>query len=182
VSKYRFLTLKKPFWANSQIYPDWKWYYKSVSETGSISARDSFTVMNHADMSVDKVPIEIFGVSSWSDCDTITLPERGLYMMTYDCNVIFPYSEVSGIIARDSLSLRIVNELNVDLAASYLEMWKDFSDGSRFYPESNPVSRTFTLFNAVPGTKYYLQVYAVLNTGLINTAVTKPKITYLLVR
>ncbi len=182
VSRYRFLTLKKPFWANPLPYPDWKWYYKSVNESGTITARDSFTVMNHADMTYDETPFEVFGVSSWSDCDTITLPVRGTYIITYDCNLIFPYTEVSGINARDSATLRIVNELNVDIPASYTEVWKEFNDGIRFYPESRPVSKSFTLFNQVPGTKYYLQLYGVLNSGLINIAVTKPGITYLLVR
>ena len=182
VSKYRFLTLKKPFWSNPLPYPDWKWYYTSVNESGVINAKDSFTVMNHADMTYDETPFEVFGVSVWSDCDTITLPVRGSYIITYDCNMIFPYSEVSGINARDSAILRVVNELNVDVPASYTEVWKEFNDGIRFYPESRPVSRTFTLFNSVPGTKYYLQLYGILNSSLINIAVTKPTMTYLLVR
>lgn len=182
VSKYRFLTLKKPFWHNPLPYPDWKWYYKSVSESGVISARDSFTVMNHADMTYDETPFEVFGVESWSDCDTVTLPVRGLYTLTYDCSVIFPYSEFSGIHERDSVILRVVNELSVDIPASYTEYWREFYDGTMYHPESRPVSKTFTLFNAVPGTKYYLQVYGILNTGLINIAVTKPTITYTLIR
>lgn len=182
VSKHRFLTLKKPFWSNPLPYPDWKWYYKSVSETGVINARDSFTVMNHADLTYDETPFEVFGVESWSDCDTVTLPVRGLYTLTYDCSVIFPYSEFSGIHERDSVILRMVSELNVDIPASYTEYWREFYDGTMYHPESRPLSKTFTLFNSVPGTKYYLQVYGILNTGLINIAVTKPTITYMLVR
>ena len=182
VSKYRFLTLKKPFWSNPLPYPDWKWYYKSVNETGTITARDSFTVMNHADMTFDEVPFEVFGVNPWSDCDTVTLPERGLYMITYDCSVLFPYSEVAGVNARDTARLRLVNELNVDIVTSYSELWKEFNDGIRYYPEAQTLSKTFTVFNSVPGTKYYLQVFGALNSGLITIAVTKPSITYLLVR
>lgn len=182
VSKYRFLTLKKPFWANPLPYPDWKWFYMSVNESGSITARDSFTVMNHADMTYDETPFEVFGVDPWSDCDTITLPVRGSYIITYNCSMLFPYSEVASVNARDSARLRIVNEFNVDIPASYTEMWKEFNDGVRYYPQSNPVSKTFTLFNAVPGTKYYLQVFGALNSAMITIAVTKPTITYLLVR
>jgi hypothetical protein len=182
VSKYRFLTLKKPFWANPLPYPDWKWYYKSVNESGVITARDSFTVMNHADMTYDETPFEVFGVSTWSDCDTITLPVRGSYTITYDCSMIFPYSEISAVTARDSARMRMVNELSVDIPASYLEAWKDFNSEYKYYPESKPVSKTFTLFNSIPGTKYYLQLYGVLNSALITIAVTKPTVTYLLVR
>lgn len=182
ISKYRFLTLKKPFWSNPLPYPDWKWFYSSVNESGVVTARDSFTVMNHADMTYDETPFEVFGGGSWNNCDTITLPVRGSYIITYDCNMLFPYSEVSGINARDSALIRMVNELNIDVPASYSEKWKEFNDGIRYYPESNPVSKTFTLFNSVPGTKYYLQVFGVLNSGLITIAVTKPTVTYLLVR
>ncbi len=180
--KYRFLTLRKPFWANPLPYPDWKWYYTSVNESGTIISRDSFSVMNHSDMTFDETPFEVFGVSSWSDVDTITLPVRGSYIMTYDINLIFPYSEIAGINARDSVKLKVVNELNQDIMGSQCEEWMDFYDGARFQPESHTVSRTFTLFNAVPGTKYILQVYAVLGSGLISNAVTKPVMTYLLVR
>ncbi|MBN8585132.1 MAG: hypothetical protein J0M37_08550 [Ignavibacteria bacterium] len=182
LSKYRTLSLRKPFWNNPLPYPDWKWYYTSVSETGVISAKDSFTVMNHADMTYDETPFEIFADALWNDCDTITLPIRGLYHITYNCNVIFPYTEVAGIFARDSITMRMVNELSVDIPASYLEEFREFYDGTRYYPESHVKSRTFTLFNPLPGTKYYLQVKGVLNSGLINIAVTKPQITYMLVR
>jgi hypothetical protein len=182
VSKYRTLTLKKPFWYNPLPYPDWKWYYTSVSETGVITSKDSFTVMNHADMTFDETPFEVFGDVLWNDCDTITLPVRGLYHVTYDFNLIFPYTEVSGINARDSVTLRVVNELGVDIPASYLEEFKEFYDGIRYYPQSAAKSKTFTLFNPLPGTKYFLQVKGVLNSGLINIAVTKPSVVYLLVR
>lgn len=180
--RYRFLTLRKPFWANPLPYPDWKWYYTSVNESGVITSKDSFTVMNHADMTFDETPFEVFGVSSWSDVDTITLPSRGSYIMTYDINLIFPYSEIAGINARDSVKLKVVNEFNMDITGSQNEEWMDFYDGARYQAESHTISRTFTLFNAVPGTKYYLQVYAVSGSGLISNAVTKPVMTYLLVR
>ncbi|KXK45207.1 MAG: hypothetical protein UZ05_CHB002002503 [Chlorobi bacterium OLB5] len=182
VSRYRFLSLKKPFWFNPLPFPDWKWYYKSVNESGVINARDSFTVMNHADNTFDETPFEIFGVESWSDCDTITLPVRGLYQLTYSLNLIFPYTEVSGIQQRDSAIIRVVNEMFVDIPASYSEEWKEFYDGAVYRPESKTVTRTFTLFNSVPNTKYYLQLYGILNTSLVNIAVTKPGMTYLLVR
>lgn len=121
---------EKPFWHNPLPFPDWKWYYKSVSETGVINARDSFTVMNHADMTYDETPFEVFGVESWSDCDTVTLPVRGLYTITYDCSVIFPYTEVSGINERDSVILRVVNELSVDILRLHI-----LSTGSHFMTE-----------------------------------------------
>ncbi len=182
VNKYRFLTLKKPFWINPLPYPDWKWYYTSVNESGVITARDSFTVMNHADMTFDEAPVEVFAVDVWNDCDTITLPVRGQYIITYNCSLVFPFSEITGVNARDSAIIRVVNELNVDIPASYTEVWKEFNDGNRYFPESKPLSRTFTLYNPIPGTKYYLQVYGALNSQLITIAVTKPSITYLLVR
>ncbi len=181
-SRYRFLTLKKPFWSNPLPYPDWKWYYSSINESGVVTGKDSFTVINHADMTFDETPFEVFSDNMWNDCDTITLPVRGTYIITYDCNMLFPYSEVSGVYAKDIARLRVVNELNVDLPASYTEMWKQFNNTFSYSPESNPISKTFTLFNSVPGTKYYLQVYGVLNSGMITIAVTKPTVTYLLVR
>ncbi len=182
LSKLRVLSLKKPFWANPLPYPDWKWYYISINETGATTAMDSFTVMNNADMTFDEAPFEVFGVSSWSDVDTISLPVRGSYMISYSVNLLFPYTEVTGISARDSVRLRIVNELNQDLPLSYAEEWIEFNDGTRYSPASHTVTKTFTLFNSLPGMKYYLQLYAVLGTSLINAAATKPTITYLLVR
>ncbi len=147
-----------------------------------ITSKDSFTVMNHADMTFDETPFEVFADAMWNDCDTITLPVRGSYHITYNFNLIFPYLEVAGVNARDSVTLRMVNELNVDVPASYMEEYREFYDGVRYYSESEVKSRTFTLFNPVPGTKYFLQVKGVLNSGLINIAVTRPSITYLLVR
>lgn len=189
VTKYRYLTLKKPFWYNPSAlpFPDWKWYYRSVDETGATTARDSFIVMNHTDMTIDETPAEVFGVDTWSDVDTVTLPVRGTYIITYDCSLIFPYSVVSGVDARDTVMLRVINEFNVDKSGSYTELWKDFKNAeglnSQYYqPESNPVSKTFFLFNPTAGTRYILQIRADLNTSLVNAAVTKPQMTYLLVR
>lgn len=182
LSRYKFLSLKKTFWSNPLPYPDWKWYYKSVNESGVVNARDSFTVMNHADNTFDETPFEVFGSTVWSDCDTITLPVRGLFQVTYSLNLIFPYTDVTGIQQRDSAIIRVVNEMFVDIPSSYSEEWKEFYDGTRYMPESRTVTRTFTLFNSVPNTKYYLQLYGIQNTGLVNIAVTKPSMTYLLVR
>ncbi len=182
VSKYRFLTLKKPFWHNTLPYPDWKWFYRSVDENNTTLAYDSFTVMNHADMTIDAVPSEVFGDDAWNNVDTVLLPARGLYTITYDCSVIFPYSEVSGVTARDSVMLRFTDQLNDPKEGSYTEIWKDFNTFFAYYPESRPVSKTFTFFNTVPNTPYFLQVRADLNTSLVNAAVTRPQITYVLIR
>lgn len=189
VSKYRYLTLKKTFWYNqpSLPFPEWKWYYKSVDESGAITARDSFMVMNHTDMTIDVTPFEVFGVDVWSNVDTLTLPVRGTYIITYDCSLIFPYSVVSGVDARDSVMLHVVNEISTEISGSYMEVWKEFKNAEGLYsqyyqPESNPVSKTFFLFNPAAGTKYILQVRADLNTELVNAAVTGPQMTYLLVR
>lgn len=184
VSRFRYLTLKKPFWFNQTVlpFPDWKWYYRSVDESGITTARDSFMVMNHTDMTIDETPFEVFAVDSWSDADTVTLPVRGTYIVTYDCSLIFPYSDIAGITARDTVMFRVVDGLSADKTGSHAELWRDFNSTVNYSPESNTISRTFFLFNASAGTKYVLQVRADLNTELVNAAVTKPQFTYLLVR
>ncbi|MBZ0204238.1 MAG: hypothetical protein K8I03_14580 [Ignavibacteria bacterium] len=182
VSKYRFLTIKKPFWHNPLPFPDWKWYYKSVDETAAILARDSFYVMNHSETVTDDTPELFFADGSWNNCDTITLPARGQYIITYDLSLIFPFSEVIGIAARDSVLIRVVNELNVDKQGSHSEVWQEFNDAISYFPESHTLSRTFSLFNPTAGEKYFLQLKGLIHTELVSAAVTKPQMTYLLVR
>jgi hypothetical protein len=138
--------------------------------------------MNHAEMTIDQTPFEVFGDDAWNNVDTVILPARGLYTITYDCSVIFPYTEVSGISARDSVMLRFVDLLSGPKPGSYTEIWKDFNNFFAYYPESRPVSKSFTFFNIVPNSTFYLQVRADLNTSLVNAAVTRPEISYVLIR
>lgn len=191
VSKYRMITLKKPFWNNPLVFPDWKWYYKSVSETGSTLSVDSFYVMNHSAMVTDEaIPFEVFGEDNWNTCDTVVLPARGLYLVTYDCNLMFPYSELFGITARDSVEFRLVaapgTENETVVPGSHSEIWKDFNSADKYFPESSPLSRSFTYFfdqlQPLQSGIFYLQIRADLNSALINAAAAKFQITYLLVR
>lgn len=194
VSKYRMATLKKTFWAYPSGYYDWKWHIQSVSESGTVSGKDSVIVVNHGDNSIGySYDIETFGVDSWSNVDTVLLPERGTYQITYHGELIFPYTLVSGIDARDTVQFRIIREFDGfdNVPQSLTTIWKDFASTSsglgspveQFYqPESNPISRTFTMFNQFAGSKWIVQIRADLNTSLINAAVTKPMINFLLIK
>jgi hypothetical protein len=185
VSKYRSLTLKKPFWANPLTFPDWKWYYKSVDETGNINARDSFTVLNDAGHSAKVNPDEeIFADALWNAADTITLPVRGTYMITYNAELIFPYQNVEGINARDSVEFRMIREFDGFDNTPYtnLSVWREWIGHLNYTPESSPVSKSFSLFNQFAGGKWILQVRGRINSALIIAAVTRPQITYVLVR
>jgi hypothetical protein len=182
VFKYRFLTLKKLFWHNQLSFPDWKWHYSSVNEFGTAVSKDSFSVLNHADFTYDQNPFEIFADYNWNNADTVILPLRGLYALTYDLNLIFPYSSIENISARDSIIIRMINEFNTDIPVSYSEVWKDFSADVKSLPEQKSMSKTFVLFNQYPNMKFYLQIKGINNSGLIAAAVSKPSLTYILIR
>jgi len=185
VSKYRSLTLKKLFWSNPLTFPDWKWYYKSVDETGTINARDSFMVLNDAGHSAKVNPDEeIFADASWNAVDTITLPVKGTYMITYNAELIFPYQNVEGIAARDSVEFRMIREFDGFDNTPYtnLSVWRDWVSQMNYTPESSPISKSFSLFSQFAGGKWILQVRGRINSALIIAAVTRPQITYVLVR
>lgn len=204
VSKWRFLTLKKPFWNNPNLsgtktkidIPLWFWYYKSVSESGVINAQDSFSVLNEAaTLNADGYDEEFFGVDDWTTIDTLQLGVKAKYLITYDVNLMFPYTEVNGVDARDSVVFRMVikpgTEDETVLPGSTVINWKDFKNtyalSSQTYPaESTIISRSFAYnFTGAPLTAdatVYLQVRADLNSSLITVGLTKPQITYMLVR
>lgn len=204
VSKWRFLTLKKPFWANPNLsgsqtkidIPLWFWYYKSVSDAGVISGVDSFSVLNEAStLNADGYDTEFFGVDTWTTVDTLQLGVRAKYLITYDVNLIFPYVEVNGVDATDSVNFRMVTSPGTEdeyvLTGSTMLCWKTFLNTyglvSQTYPQqSGNISRTFAYnFTGLPFTvngTVYLQVRADLNTSLTTVALTKPQITYMLVR
>jgi len=191
VSKYRMLTLKKPFWYNPLLFPDWKWYYRSVTETGTTVSTDSFYVLNHSAMVTDETrPFDVFADDNWNTCDTVVLPSVGLYVITYDCNLVFPYAEILGITARDSVQFRLVASPGTEneniITGSYSEIWKDFDATIRYEPESFPLSRSFSYYfdkmQSQQSATFYLQIRGDLNSGQISVAATKFQITYLLVR
>lgn len=186
VKKYRMITLGKRFWHNPNGYYDWKWYTQSVSEVGVVSGKDSLFVINHGSMSNGHLyNYEVFGVDLWSDLDTITISERGLYSVTYSSELAFPLAFVDGGDARDTVQYCMVDVTAGDdiLAGSFTTLWKDFfvsSMGRPYTPESNTFSKTFTAF-LQPGL-YILRIRADLNSGYINVSATNPLISYILLR
>ena len=89
VTKWRFLWLEKPFWSNPYIIPDWKWYYGSYDESGVQVAYDSMMAINDAGQSYNNTNTSISG-STWAFCDTLALPIKGKYHLTYSAQVVFP--------------------------------------------------------------------------------------------
>lgn len=205
VSKYRILTLKKRFWANptdlskqNAGYYNWKWYFETVSEAGVRTLNDSSIVINHgANSEGYKYPDEYFGVDTWTTIDTVWFPERALYSVTYQAELLFPYVEISGIDARDTAQFRLVykpgTEDEIINQSSILTVWKDFKSTAglmtpveQFYqPESQSVSRTFLLSHPLTmagDNKWFLQLRGDLNSAFTSIAATKPLITYILIK
>jgi hypothetical protein len=190
----RTLSLKKFFWSNTNndIWGDWMLHYYSRNALG-VTSTDSCRLIGDAKtLSNEFYPDEYFGVDSWTTVDTLKLNVRGLYLITYEGNLIFPYTEVDLIEdKRDSVSFRLVAAEGTGdeqiPAGSKFTVWKEFKASIKYTPESNVFSRTFTYNynNAPPFTgeiEFYLQIRADLNTELINAASTKTTITYSLIR
>jgi len=100
ITKWRFLTLKKGFWYNSYDIPDWKWHYTSFDESGTLLASDSMMAINDAGQSYNNTNTSISG-STWTYCDTLTLPTRGKYQLTFSFQAVFP--EATGSDAYDTI-------------------------------------------------------------------------------
>ncbi len=190
----RTLSLKKFFWTNTNndIWGDWILHYYSRNMLG-VTSTDSCRLIGDAKtLSNELYPDEYFGVGEWTTIDTLKLNIRGLYMITYEGNLIFPYTDVTMLSdTRDSVSFRLVaaegtGDEQIPTGSTFT-IWKDFKNLVYYTPESNVFSRTFTYnyYNAPPFTgeiEFYLQIRADLNTELINVAATKTKFTYTLIR
>ncbi len=90
VTKWRFLTLKKGFWANSSNVPDWKWYYKSFDESGILAAADSFAVINDV-VSVDQEISSTLGTTN-TKLDSVYIT-AGTWSI--DFGFVFHFSDAS---------------------------------------------------------------------------------------
>lgn len=191
----RFFTFSKRFYGNSGTI--WNGllvrYYTFLN--GSLSASDSARVIGDAStVHSETFDYEVFADDNWNNLDTVIITERGLYVITYDTELAFPYSDISvGSISdkTDTVQFRLViapaTENETVISGSLLKIWKHFTVDLGYTAESRTVSKTTsylytkeTPFQA--GISVILQIRGDINTELINAAATEPSITINLVR
>lgn len=190
----RTLSLKKFFWANTNndIWADWMLHYYSRNSLGAISTDSSRLIGDGKTFSNEIYPDDYFSVEGWSNVDTLRLTTRGLYSITYQGNLVFPFGDVElGEDKTDSVSFRLVaaegtGDQQIPAGSSFT-VWKQFKSGVLYTAESNVFSRTFTYnFNSAPPftgeIEFYLQTRTDMNSELINSAVNKTSFSYTLIR
>lgn len=107
VSKYRLMTIKKPFWANPFTnIPDFKYYYESKDESGIVLARDSFSVLNNV-FEVDNANTISLGTSN-TKIDSLYL-EAGYYLISFGINYHFSDASYGSapIIQPDTIAIEL---------------------------------------------------------------------------
>jgi len=161
VSKWRFLSLKKGFWANSLNIPDWKWYYESYSETGVLNARDSFAVINNI-YSTDNNNVITLGTSA-TKLDSLLLAP-GVYSVSYGINYRFVDASFGGAptIQPDSLGMSLV--VGSSSPADYIYATQQyFADVN--YGRLGSLTWTSQVTITAPGYIYLLGIRQNMETG-----------------
>lgn len=86
LTRVKFFTLKKPHYGGGYPFLDWKWYYGSIDENGTVTRIDSNHVLNYVKY-VDNVGSIAFSGATLTPVDSVYL-EPGTWDITFGFSIL----------------------------------------------------------------------------------------------
>lgn len=188
VTKWRFLSLKKGFWANAYTVPEWKWVYTSFDESGVLQAMDSMMVINEVTSVDNEVSVSCPYDGTYNKIDSLLLP-AGKYEINFSLMWQRPdHNNASQIGVSDTMELALKEQSSApnSYIARYIRHIETYVLQNNF---SGGVLN-WSVVHTVSGTPKYIYLYGRYVANALSTAlslgptatVTRGSITATLIR